>query len=119
MTVSYKTIGRNIREARISVGLTQKEASELLHISTLHWGRFERGERPISLDRLALIAETLNVKVSTLLCGAIPDDCFYLVPPEKSAALGKAIAQLSANCSDKTIRLIFNVSKLLIEADKT
>ena len=36
MTVSYKTIGRNIREARISVGLTQKEASELLHSSTLH-----------------------------------------------------------------------------------
>ena len=119
MAVSYKTIGRNIRQARISAGFTQKEAADLLHISALHWGRIERGDRPVSLDRLSLIAETMNVRVSTLLCGCIPEDRFDQTTSEKSAALGESIAQLAANCSDKTIQLIFDVCKLMIEADKT
>ena len=119
MNVSYKTIGRNIRHARISAGFTQQEAANLLHLSALHWGRIERGERPVSLERLALIAKVMNVKVSTLLCGCIPEDSFDQTTSEKSIALGNAVAKMAANCSDKTIQLLFDICKLMVEADKT
>ena len=49
MRVSYKTIGRNIRSARLDANLTQEQTAEKLKISQLHFGRLERGERPASL----------------------------------------------------------------------
>lgn len=37
MEVSYKTIGQNIRRARLKIGLTQEKASQQLGVSTMHW----------------------------------------------------------------------------------
>ena len=58
MIVSYKTIGQNIRAARKEAGLTQEQIAERLKMSQLHFGRLERGERPASLEQIALIAQT-------------------------------------------------------------
>ena len=67
--VSYKTIGRNIRQARVRAGLTQEQTAELLKISQLHFGRLERGERPASLEQIARIAQVLEVSTASLLSG--------------------------------------------------
>ena len=64
MLISYQTIGRNIRSARQRAGLTQEALAERLEISHLHFGRLERGERPISLEMLAHIAGTLGVSMA-------------------------------------------------------
>lgn len=59
MIVSYKTIVLNIRAARRDAGLTQKQTSERMRISQLHFGRLKRSERPASLEQLAQIAQAL------------------------------------------------------------
>ena len=64
MLVSFKAIGRNIRAARTALDITQEEAADRLKISQLHFGRLERGERPISLEMLAQIASVLDVSLS-------------------------------------------------------
>ena len=69
MLVSYKVIGRNIRQARAKAGLTQEQTAERLKISQLHFGRLERGERPASLEQLARIAQVLGVPTASLLIG--------------------------------------------------
>ena len=73
MNISYSTIGRNIKTARKNVQLTQEQAAEKLGISTLHFGRIERGQRPVSLHLLSRIADVLNVRMETLLSGCIID----------------------------------------------
>ena len=76
MLVSFKAIGRNIRAARTALDITQEEAADRLKISQLHFGRLERGERPISLEMLAQIASVLDVSLSALLNGCMIGEDF-------------------------------------------
>ena len=43
MPISYKVIGRHIRDARKSAGLTQEAAANQLGLSPEHYGKVERG----------------------------------------------------------------------------
>ncbi len=70
MNVSYTTIGQNIRRARCAANLSVQETAELMGISLLYYQRFENGERPVSLETLALICRTLHCSVSSLLANA-------------------------------------------------
>ena len=79
MVVSFKAIGRNIRAARTALDITQEEAADRLKISQLHFGRLERGERPISLEMLAQIASVLDVSLSALLNGEPLFEWQYIV----------------------------------------
>ena len=45
MPISYKVIGRHIRDARKSAGLTQEAAANQLGLSPEHYGKVERGDR--------------------------------------------------------------------------
>ena len=99
MEVSYKTIGQNIRRARLKIGLTQEKASQQLGVSTMHWGRIERGERPIKLDRLCSIANVLHVKLSTLLSGCVLDDDFDESAEIEDIVFGQMMIQIAKKCS--------------------
>ena len=76
MLISFKAIGRNIRTARMDMNLTQEDVAERLKISQLHFGRLERGDRPVSLEMLALIADILETPLSALLNGCVVNDRF-------------------------------------------
>ena len=84
MLVSFKAIGRNIRAARTALDITQEEAADRLKISQLHFGRLERGERPISLEMLAQIASVLDVSLSALLNGCMIGEDFSQRPSRGS-----------------------------------
>lgn len=71
MKISYKAIGSNIRKARKAQRLTQEKTAELLGISALHYGRLERGDRRISLDQVARIADVLAVSFDDLIHDAV------------------------------------------------
>ena len=91
MLVSFKAIGRNIRAARTALDITQEEAADRLKISQLHFGRLERGERPISLEMLAQIASVLDVSLSALLNGCMIGEDF----PSARAAVRNRSARAS------------------------
>lgn len=105
MTISYKAIGRNIKKARQRCGLTQETIAGVIGISTLHWGRIERGERRVSLDQLARISDALNTPLEQILWGAFPS----LFSPPASSGLGTIIDHLSAGCSEKTLDLMLDL----------
>ncbi len=118
MYVSYKAIGRNIRQARTNANLTQEQTAERLRISLLHFGRLERGDRPASLEQIAQIAHVLEVKPSSLLVGAIEGDDLDANVPESATALGKAVGKLAAGCSKQGCRTIYAAARAIAEEDK-
>ena len=109
MLVSFKAIGRNIRAARTALDITQEEAADRLKISQLHFGRLERGERPISLEMLAQIA---------LLNGCMIGEDFSQRPSRGSESLGQSVAAIANGCSSASQRLMLELCRVVAQSDK-
>ena len=118
MIVSYKTIGQNIRAARKAAGLTQEQIAEQLRMSQLHFGRLERGERPASLEQIALIAQTLRVPLASLLNGCVMEEDFASEPDDSAQALGKSVAQLASGCFARSRRLMHTLCQAVASSEK-
>lgn len=118
MIVSYKTIGQNIRAARKDAGLTQEQIAEQLKMSQLHFGRLERGERPASLEQIALIAQTLRVPLASLLNGCVVEENFSSEPDDSAQALGKSVARLASGCTAKTRKLMYALCQSVAASEK-
>ena len=71
MSVSYKVIGRHIQEARKQAKLTQRAVAEKLNMSDTYYGKIERGECRVNLERLAQISVLLHTPLED--CCAIGD----------------------------------------------
>lgn len=73
MKISFAIIGQNIRKARKTAHLTQEQVAENAHLSTVQYGRIERGEKQVSLTQLAQISTALHTSLASLLSGCILD----------------------------------------------
>lgn len=117
MPISYKAIGRNIRSARKSAGFTQQAAAEHLGISTLHYGRLERGERALSLSQAADISVLFRVPLFNLLDGMAQDVALTSVTLD-SRKIGTIIDFLAAGCSDDARAMMIDACTLIAQRDK-
>lgn len=117
MPISYKAIGRNIRSARKAAGFTQQEAAEHLGISTLHYGRLERGERALSLAQAADISILFCVPLFNLLNGMAKDVVLTPVTLD-SRKIGTIIDFLAAGCSDNARTMMIDACTLIAQRDK-
>lgn len=104
---------RNIRAARKAARLTQEQLAEELGISALSYGKLERGYQPISLARLAQIADILDTTVYALLDGCVPGVSSVSTPPQK-AAYSEETEKLLAACSPEGQRLIRDMLWLIV-----
>ncbi|MBR5226147.1 MAG: helix-turn-helix transcriptional regulator [Clostridia bacterium] len=118
MLISYKTIGRNIRAARKALALTQEQAASLLDISLLHYGRLERGERPASLEQLALISIALKTTLPALLSGCIEGENFGAQVGQEALSLGETIAAIADGCSRESQELMVELCRTVSVQDK-
>ena len=62
-----KLLGKNIKKYRELKGLTQGQLAEIVCLSREYIADIERGLKNVSLKKLYLIADTLNVKCSDLI----------------------------------------------------
>ena len=111
MPVYDKIIGRNIRNARKAMGMTQEDVAERLGVSTPYIGKLERGERSVNLDRLASLVPILKVPIEILVQGSVPVDTY------NTAASGflETVGEIVKGCSPKTLDMIL---ELIITAAK-
>ena len=58
--------GEIIRKYREGRGFTQEEFSDLCGISRAYFGRIERGEHSITLEKCQKIASALNIRLADL-----------------------------------------------------
>ena len=61
--------GKNLRERRLALGLSQEELAEHADLHRTYVGSAERGERNVSLENIVRLADALKVKPSDLLKG--------------------------------------------------
>ena len=115
MLVSYRVIGRNIREARKNKGLTQAKAAEQVGLSQLHYGRLERGDRRAALEQIAAIAHVLDVSVASLLEG-----CVETLNAESAdrKTIGAEIDSIAAGCKTQTRETMVEICRILARMDK-
>ena len=83
-----RRIGTNVRQARLSAGLTQECLAELVGI---HWktlGGIERGLFPMAVTSFVRIAQHLRVSTDSLLHGIEQPDA------KRAATIRKALARV-------------------------
>ena len=56
-----KSVGRRVRQLREDKGFTQEEFAAEANLDRSYYGAVERGEKNISLKKLAKICDTLGV----------------------------------------------------------
>ena len=66
-TIALELIGKKIREERVRRGWGQKELAEKLFVDTSTISRMEKGNNIGNLEKLVLVANSLNIDVMELI----------------------------------------------------
>lgn len=122
MSIEYKVIGRNIRMARKAKNMTQEAVAEAIDMSPQHFGKVERGDRTINLQRLGQLSTLLDVPLESLVTGCVVADDHGAVLTghfQHSEAFMDGIETLAKGCSEKALRLMLRICKDIAEEDKT
>ena len=72
--MDYKSIGKNIRAARIKKKMRQEDAAEKSNISLSYYGAIERGERIPTLEVLIDILNAFGVSADEILYDLVDAD---------------------------------------------
>lgn len=113
ISVPYASIGQRIRSARKAQSFTQEQLAEMMNISVAYYGRLERGEKEINLDRLNEISQLLHVPVSQLWI----DDTPAAAPASSASVFLEQMILYSQQCSEPTLRRMLAVCAALSKED--
>lgn len=112
------TIGENIKKARQTAGLTQKELADKLGISVAMISRWEKGTRNPKMSTLAKIAGALEIPVLKILkdsedilndFAAHPEnweDVSYKYTSNKKALLNKYYSELNTIGKEEAVKRV-------------
>lgn len=62
-------MGLRLRQERMRLNYTQEHMAEILNMSTAYYGKIERGVYGLSLQKLSLINQKLNIDITYLVTG--------------------------------------------------
>lgn len=65
----YIDMGLRLRQERLRLNYTQEQIAEILNISTAYYGKIERGVHGLSLQKLLLINQKLDIDITYLITG--------------------------------------------------
>ncbi len=99
------SLGKRIREERQKLNLTQEQLAEKLNVSTTYIGFVERGERSITLGKLAVLANILGVSVDYLLSDTVVSN---------RSAKETLWLQLLSSATEEEQELIIEMAKLIL-----
>lgn len=111
--INYKLLGQHIREYRKARGMTQADMAEALgYQDESNYGKLERGDRGISLKKLAEVCIILSVPLETMLEGCLVHEAIIAAQTEGSSACMKFETLLKGQ-SQTTIDVAYARSKAL------
>lgn len=118
MAISYKIIGRHIHTARKQRKLTQEQVAEMMKVTVAHYGRLERGERYINLERLAQISVLLGVPLAQLLDGCLPENETIISENPPQETFLRHMSRYTQFCREETLARMLRVCDVLSEEDQ-
>lgn len=93
-----KNLGIKMAEKRKSLGMTQIEFAERMHVTRQTVSRWEAGTAMPDIDKIGEIADILGVSCDYLLKDEVTDD---------ASAQTRGVGKLLKNLTGKTVRLKF------------
>jgi len=99
--LDYKSIGKRIKNKRLSLNLTQEVLAEMVGIGIQHLSKIENGKAPFSLVCLVALANSLQTT---------PD---YLLMDNVIAALPNLMGEVSETLNDCSSTEIYIISKTI------
>ena len=115
-----KDIGKRLKTFRKSNGYTQEQFSELLNMSLNFYGKIERGQSRLSIEKLVLLHEKFDIDIDYLLTGtpsknvdynSVLSDCpkdkvFDFEQLIRYSVFGRAVILLAV-CADINVRRVY------------
>ena len=105
MGLDYTIIGERLKKARLAKSLTQEQLAEKIDVSVAFLSRAERGDVKINLSRISQLCDLLDISISTVLTGTISNSKDYLT---------EDFSNLLKNCPPEKLKLIYDISKVII-----
>ncbi|MDE6708778.1 MAG: helix-turn-helix domain-containing protein [Oscillospiraceae bacterium] len=103
---------QRLKDLKEDAGLTQKQVAELIGVSMNHYGKYERGETDIPLEKAIILAEYYGVSLDYLagLTKTKTSDDEYVLLNLKKADIYNLVVCMSKileNCDLKEFRKYF------------
>ena len=114
MPVFYDVLSRNIKAARKTAGYTQEQAAEKMEMSTLNYGRLERGQRRASLEQLAEMAQVFGCSIFALLRGCFPIEISTVFNENDPGVFSEKMAALMNGCCEEEQEMIYEICRAVI-----
>ena len=102
--INFETIGRKIKEIRLSKGLTQENVADVADVNTSHISNIENFRVKISLTTLVKICNTLDTTVDYILANEYSDS---------SSALDQEILKELQACDQEKKEKILQIIRIL------
>ncbi len=99
----YREFGKRLKQLRLQVGMSQEELAERVGVANKTVSYWENAHNPITLSKIPLIANALNVPVYKL---------FVFLDIEEKAA-DKDYTTLLQSITGEKLNILFNVVKEL------
>lgn len=118
LSVNRIIIGKNIRNARLTMGYTIEELAEQLDLSWSYVGLIERGERCPSLSTLLEICKIFLLTPNDLICGNTQYNSSSKDSRQnKILRIETIISQFSDNELEFVVKLVKQMGKLRISKE--
>lgn len=99
-----REIGNRLRKIRLDRGWTQDGMAELIGITKAFYGKIERGESSIALEKLVLLNDKMDIDLNYLITGVkspvLPVE-FQNIPREKRYGMEQLIKYAISLASSK------------------
>ena len=99
----YKNFGKRLKQLRLQANISQEELAESVGVAIKTVSYWENAHNPVTLSKIPLIAEALNVPIYKL---------FVFLDVEEKSADKEYIALLKSKTGEE-LKTLFNIVKEL------
>ncbi len=100
----YRELGLNIRTARSAAGKSQAELAEHIDVTSQQVQKYENGANRITVDRLVILADYLEVPLSQFIAPSDGDAEFQTLAEKFSAKEFHALMEAWVSIKDRPAR---------------
>ena len=106
MSSLLERIALEVKERRQGMGMSQEELADKIDKSSSFIGQLERGESSLKLETFQMLVKCLGMDANALLSGE-----------QRSRSTLNELYSLAAQMSEKEIKLLLGIAKLLHQSD--
>jgi transcriptional regulator with XRE-family HTH domain len=109
--IDHKEMGRRIRDRREALGLSREDLSELLDVSAQFIADVEYGNKGLSIKRLYLLSQVLDVTTDYILAGSL----YSFETDGEATRFREEIMELIYKCDAKQLKGIREITEIYVD----